>query len=119
MCSVAGNAASCPALITSREQVVHARPVRILAMSLLEAQEFLQRLISQLANPQTFENLDRDQIIQASDRIPQVLQWVVRQVGSARQPQAVLDELLHGEGDAANQRKHENSMRRDWRSRES
>jgi tetratricopeptide (TPR) repeat protein len=95
------NRASCPALITSRDQVVHARPVRILAMSLPEAREFLQRLMSELGNPPVFENLDPEQVIESADRIPLVLQWVVRQISSARQPQTVLDELAHGEGDAA------------------
>ena len=95
------NRASCPALITSREQVVHAKPVRVLAMSLPEAREFLQRLMSELGNPRAFQNLDPEQIIQAADRIPRVLQWVVRQIDSAREPQTVLDELAHGKGDAA------------------
>ncbi|HKY28804.1 MAG TPA: tetratricopeptide repeat protein [Pyrinomonadaceae bacterium] len=93
--------ASCPALITSRDQVIHARPVRILAMSLPEAREFLKRLITELGNPQAFKNLDPEKIIQAADRIPRVLQWVVRQIDSARQPQTVLDELAQGAGDAA------------------
>lgn len=89
------------ALITSRDQVPRARPVHILAMSLAEAREFLERLISDARNPSAFADLNRDQIIAAADRIPLVVQWVVRQVESARQPQTVLDDLTHGEGDAA------------------
>src|SRR6185295_1461518 len=65
--------ASCPALITSRDEVSPARPIRILAMSESEAQEFLQRLISEAQNPRAFEQLDRNQIIKAADRIPRVL----------------------------------------------
>jgi tetratricopeptide (TPR) repeat protein len=93
--------ASCPSLITSRDEVAHARPVNILAMSLPEAREFLQKLISQARNPRAFDGLDHEQIIQAADRIPLVLQWVVKRIDSAKQPQVVLDDLAHGEGDAA------------------
>lgn len=95
------NRAFCPALITSRDQVPRARPVHILAMSLEEAREFLERLISDARKPSAFDHLNRDQIIDAADRIPLVMQWVVRQVESAREPQAVLNELALGEGDAA------------------
>lgn len=95
------NRASCPALITSRDEVAHARPVHILAMSLSEAREFLGRLISEAHNRTAFEALDQEQIINAADRIPLVLQWVVKQIDSAKQPRTVLDELLHGEGEAA------------------
>ena len=93
--------ASCPALITSRDEVAHARPVHILAMSLSEAREFLSRLISEAHNRTAFEALDQEQIINAADRIPLVLQWVVKQIDSAKEPRTVLDELLHGEGEAA------------------
>ncbi len=92
--------ANCPALITSRDEAPHARPIHILAMSLPEAQEFLQKLIAQ-ARPRAFEGLDHERIIQAADRIPLVMQWVVKRIDSAKQPQAVLDELAQGGGDAA------------------
>ena len=95
------NRASCPALITSRYEVAHARPVRISAMSLDEAREFLKRLISDARNPRVFEQLDKEQIIQAADRVPLILQWLVKQIDSAKQPSSVMEELSHGEGDAA------------------
>lgn len=93
--------ASCPALITSRNEVTHARPVQIHAMSFPEAREFLKRLIANARNPRAFEPLNQDQIIAASDRNPLVLQWLVKQIDSARQPQSVLDDLSSGKGDAA------------------
>ena len=93
--------ANCPALITSRDEVPHTRPIHILAMSLPEAREFLQLLVGQARNPRAFDGLDHEQIIKAGDRIPLVLQWVVKRIDSAKQPQAVLDELAHGEGEAA------------------
>ena len=95
------NRASCPALITSRYEVAHARPVRISAMSLDEAREFLDRLISDARNPRVFEQLDKEQIIKAADRIPLILQWLVKQIDSAKRPSSVMEELSHGEGDAA------------------
>lgn len=95
------NRASCPALITSRDEVPAARPVHILAMSFEEARDFLGRLLADARNPHAFDHLDHEKILLAADRIPLVLQWVVKQIDSARQPQVVLDELLHGEGDAA------------------
>ncbi|HXL81491.1 MAG TPA: tetratricopeptide repeat protein [Pyrinomonadaceae bacterium] len=93
--------ANCPALITTRDEVAHARPIHILAMSLPEAHEFLQNLMAQVRNPQAFKGLAHEQIIEAADRLPLVLQWVVKRIDSAKQPQAVLDDLAHGEGDAA------------------
>lgn len=93
--------ASCAALLTSRDEAPHSRPIHILAMSLPEAQEFLKKLVAQARNPQAFVGLDHDQIIQAADRIPLVLQWVVKQIDSAKQPQTVLADLAHGQGDAA------------------
>lgn len=95
------NRASCPALITSRDEVAHARPVRISAMSLTEAREFLKRLISDSRNPRVFDQLDQEQIIQAAERVPLILQWVVKQIDAAKQPSSVMKELSQGEGDAA------------------
>jgi tetratricopeptide (TPR) repeat protein len=97
---IAGQA-NCPALITSRDEVSHARPINILAMSLTEAKEFLEKLIAQAHNPRAFVGLDHERIIGASDRIPLVLQWVIKQIDSAKQPQTALNELTQGKGDAA------------------
>jgi len=93
--------ASCPALITSRDEVTHARPIHILAMSLPEAREFLQKLIAQARRPKAFEGLDNDQLIQVAGRIPLVVQWLIKQIDAAKEPQSVLDDLSQGKGDAA------------------
>lgn len=93
--------ANCPALITSRDEVVNARPINILGMSLPEAHELLQILIGQARHQTAFDGLEREEIIKAADRIPLVLQWVVKRIDSSKQPQAVLDDLARGEGDAA------------------
>lgn len=93
--------ASCPVLITSRDAAAHARALHVLAMSLPEAREFLQKLIAQARNVQAFEGLDDDELIQAADRIPLVLQWLAKQIDATKEPQSVLDDLSQGKGDAA------------------
>jgi tetratricopeptide (TPR) repeat protein len=95
------NRASCSAIITSRDYVPHARPVNIAAMSIPEAQEFVGRLIGQARHPQSFKGLERDEIIEAADRNPLVLQWIIKQIDLAKQPHTVLNELAQGKGDAA------------------
>lgn len=95
------NRASCSAVITSRDDVPHARPVNIAAMSMPEAQEFVGRLIGQSRHPQSFKGLPHDEIISAADRNPLVLQWIIKQIDQAKQPHTVLDELAQGKGDAA------------------
>src|SRR5205085_6039368 len=71
------------------------------AMSRDEAQEFLRRLIGQAGHPQNFAALDMDALIAQCEANPLVLQWVVKQIDLAHQPQTVLAELAQGKGDAA------------------
>src|SRR2546423_169524 len=91
----------CSAVITSRDDVEQARPVNIFAMSLPEARILVELLIAQARRPQAFKGLDHDNIINTADRNPLVLQWIIKQVDKAKQPQTVLQELAQGEGDAA------------------
>lgn len=95
------NRADCSAVITSRNEVAYARPVNIFAMSMTEAREFVGRLIGQARHPQSFKGLEHDEIINAADRNPLVLQWVIKQIDQAKQPRTVLGELAQGKGDAA------------------
>jgi tetratricopeptide (TPR) repeat protein len=95
------NRTPCSAVITSRNEVEQARPVNISAMSLPEARIFVERLIAQARRPAAFKGLEHDRIITAADRNPLVLQWIVRQIDRAKQPDVVLQELAQGEGDAA------------------
>jgi tetratricopeptide (TPR) repeat protein len=95
------NRANCSAVITSRNEVPYARPVNIFAMSMPEAQELVGRLIAQARHPQSFNGLERDEIISAADRNPLVLQWIIKQIDQAKQPRTVLSELSQGKGDAA------------------
>jgi tetratricopeptide (TPR) repeat protein len=95
------NRASCPALITTRQRIDSARNVTIAAMSPPEADEFLQRLIMQASDPSAFVQVDRDRIMEASERNPLVLQWAMAQIDLAQEANVVLDELEHGAGDAA------------------
>ena len=93
--------APCPALITTRQQINGRRNIWIDAMSPEEAREFLNRLIAQAGDKPAFEKLDRDRIIQAAASNPLVMQWIIAQIGLAQRPNDVLDDLAHGEGDAA------------------
>lgn len=94
--------APCPALITTRQRVEAGRNIAIKVMSLDEAREFVELWIEREAhNKQAFEGLERDRIIEAAGRNPLVLQWVVARIDLANEPADVLEDLMHGEGDAA------------------
>ncbi|HEV7857887.1 MAG TPA: toll/interleukin-1 receptor domain-containing protein [Pyrinomonadaceae bacterium] len=93
--------ANCPALITTRQRVNPARNIPIAVMTPEEADDFLRRLIEQANDPNAFAGLDHDRIMQASERNPLVLQWVVAQIDLAQEAETVLNELSHGTGDAA------------------
>jgi tetratricopeptide (TPR) repeat protein len=96
------NKAPCPVLITTRQRINGARNIAIEAMSPAEAREFVARFIEQETRDQNaFAGLDRDHIIRTAEGNPLVLQWVIAQIDQAQEPQDVLDELAHGEGDAA------------------
>ncbi|HEV2880720.1 MAG TPA: tetratricopeptide repeat protein [Pyrinomonadaceae bacterium] len=95
------NRAFCSAILTSRDDVPYARPINIAAMSMPEAREFVGRLIEQARHPQSFKGLEYDQIIEAADRNPLVLQWIIKQIDKAKQPRTVLGELAQGKGYAA------------------
>ena len=93
--------APCPALITTRKRVDGVRNVSIDVMSEQEANEFLDRLIEQTQNAGAFERLDRDRVIKSADANPLVMQWIIAQIDLAQHQSDVLDDLAHGEGDAA------------------
>jgi len=93
--------ASCPALITTRQKIATARNITIPTMSHEEADAFLQRVIDQSTDPSSLAQLDRARIMQASDRNPLVMQWVMGQIELAQEAESVLDELAQGVGDAA------------------
>lgn len=95
--------AACPALITTRSFIDRddVYNVPLAAMSMEEARDFLQRLVERTRRPSNFDKLDRDDLIRRCEANPLVLQWVVRQIDLAKRPQDVLNDLTHGEGDAA------------------
>jgi hypothetical protein len=93
--------APCPVLITTRDKIDHTRSVQIASMSLEEARDFLSRLIDEAHDRASFDGLDRGIIIEAAERNPLVMQWIVAQIDEAQRPRDVLAELRQGEGDAA------------------
>ncbi|HEX8181450.1 MAG TPA: tetratricopeptide repeat protein [Pyrinomonadaceae bacterium] len=93
--------APCAALITTRQRIEGERSVPVAAMSLAEAHDYLQLLIAQANDRAIFAQLDHAHIISAAARNPLLLQWVVAQIDGAQDPSAVLADLTHGAGNAA------------------
>ncbi|MFL6211154.1 MAG: tetratricopeptide repeat protein [Pyrinomonadaceae bacterium] len=89
------------ALITTRQKIDDKHNVLVDAMSLEEARPYLQLLIKETNDRNTFAQLDHDHIINTAARNPLVMQWVVAQIDAALDPTTVLDDLTHGIGDAA------------------
>lgn len=93
--------ADCATLITSRQRTGRAWNITIPAMSADEAAELLDRLIEQTSNPRVFSGEVRHLIMETAGGNPLIIQWVVGQIDSGQEPEAVLEKLRHGEGDAA------------------
>lgn len=93
--------AQCPALITSRHRINSTLYVKVAAMSPEEAQEFLGKVIGQTQDAQIFSDKVRQRIYETAEANPFVMQWIVAQIDEAKEPDMVLEELQHGEGDAA------------------
>lgn len=91
----------CSALFTSRPKVEGTVFVPISAMSREEAEEFLEKLAAQTQDPQIFTPEVRERVYERAEANPFVMQWVVGQIDLAQEPDAVLEELRHGGGDAA------------------
>ena len=91
----------CSALFTSRPRVPDTVFVPVSAMSREEAAEFLEKLTAQTQDPPLFTHEVRERIYETAEKNPFVMQWVVGQIDLAQEPGSVLEELKHGEGDAA------------------
>lgn len=91
----------CPVLITTREKIGQATSIPLPAMSPDEARDFLERLIAQTQDPAIYAEVDRNRILQTAEYNPLIIQWIVAQIDLAQDPEEVLSELSHGEGDAA------------------
>jgi tetratricopeptide (TPR) repeat protein len=93
--------AQCPALITTRQKVEHARLIPIDKMREHEADDFLDRLVAQTGDPDIYTPDVRRRILETAESNPLVVQWVVGQIDLAQAPDEVLTELSQGEGTAA------------------
>jgi tetratricopeptide (TPR) repeat protein len=91
----------CCALITSRQPIRSTLNVVIPTMPPDEAQEFLEKRIAQTLDAQIFSPEVRQRIYVTAEGNPFLMEWVVAQIDNAQEPDKVLDELMHGEGDAA------------------
>jgi tetratricopeptide (TPR) repeat protein len=61
----------------------------------------LKRLIEPTSDAQIFSEDIRQRIYETAEANPFVMEWIVAQVDAAQEPDAVLEELKQGEGDAA------------------
>jgi tetratricopeptide (TPR) repeat protein len=93
--------AHCPALITTRELIDEALSIPLHSMLAEEGNVLLDRLIEQTSNPAIYTKATRDRILDTAEYNPLVIQWVVRQINLANDPEEVLSELARGEGKAA------------------
>lgn len=92
---------SCPVLIVTRERVEAARNIAVETMKLTEARKLLKRLIDlEEHDKSAFRGVKRDDIIKAAECNPELIQWVVRQIARAQEPEDVLKDLAGGKGDA-------------------
>ena len=90
------NDAPSPALVTSRASLDPARNIQIGAMSPTEAQEFMEKAIGQRANQLVFDAPVRDRIITIANFNPLLMEWIIRQIDFARDPDQVLNDLAQG-----------------------
>ncbi len=93
--------ANCPALITTRESIDDVRSIPLRSMLADEGSALLDRLVEQTSNPDIYTEAVRGRILETAEYNPLVIQWVVRQINLANDPEEVLTELAHGEGKAA------------------
>jgi tetratricopeptide (TPR) repeat protein len=91
----------CSSLTTSRQKIKDTLNIVIPTMPLDEAQEFLAKRIAQTQEPQLFTPEVRQRIYETAEGNPFLMEWVVAQVDDAQEANMVLEELKHGEGDAA------------------
>jgi tetratricopeptide (TPR) repeat protein len=93
--------ARCSALFTSRHRINETVFVQVSAMSREESEEFLNKVIAQTQDAQIFTADARRRVYETAEANPFVMQWVVGQIDDAQEPDAVLEELSKGVGDAA------------------
>ncbi|MDQ3744739.1 MAG: tetratricopeptide repeat protein [Acidobacteriota bacterium] len=93
--------AHCPALITTRESIDDVRSIPLHSMLAEEGSTLLDRLVEQTSNPGIYTEAIRGRILETAENNPLVIQWIVRQINLANDPEEVLTELALGEGEAA------------------
>jgi predicted HTH transcriptional regulator/tetratricopeptide (TPR) repeat protein len=92
---------NCSALFTSRQRINKTLNITISAMTPNEAREFLNRLVRQTQDAEIFSEDVCQRIYETAEANPFVMEWVVAQIDTQQEPDEVLEELKHGEGDAA------------------
>lgn len=93
--------ARCPVLITTREWRENVYSISLHPMRPDEANDFLDRVISQTRDPGIYAEVNRSRIFETAEYNPLIIQWIAGQINLAQGPEEVLGELAHGEGSAA------------------
>ncbi|HYP25419.1 MAG TPA: tetratricopeptide repeat protein [Blastocatellia bacterium] len=93
--------APCPSLITTRQRIPAVLNIRVDEMTGEEARLFIERLIEQANDPDTFKGLDLDSVSKAAEYNPLIIGWIVGQIDLAQSYDQVLSDLSKGKGDAA------------------
>jgi len=91
----------CSALITTRQRLERTRSIPITGMMTSEAEDFVRLLIEQTQDPEIFAAPYQKRLIETAEANPLIMEWIVGQIDLANDPEEVLNELTHGEGDAA------------------
>ncbi|HEV2705328.1 MAG TPA: hypothetical protein VGV59_05355, partial [Pyrinomonadaceae bacterium] len=93
----------CSALIVSleRQEQIDTHAVYVPTMRADEQQQLIELLLKETENSQIFTEDVRLRISGVAEGVPCALEWIVAQIDLNREPETVLDELKHGEGDAA------------------
>jgi tetratricopeptide (TPR) repeat protein len=88
------------ALITTRERIDSVELIPLASMTPDEGEEYLARLITQTRQPELFEAVSRNAVLTTAEFNPLIIRWIVGQIDLAENPEEVLADLAHGEGDA-------------------
>jgi type II secretory pathway predicted ATPase ExeA len=90
----------CSILVTSRERLQLGQNIRIGTMSLQEADRFLHTLIENSEYPERLARVKRSEIAEVAEYNPLLMQWVVRQLEEAMEPDQVFKDIALGKGEA-------------------
>jgi tetratricopeptide (TPR) repeat protein len=91
--------AKCMSLIVTRQRIRGAQNLVLSSMTVPEADEFLERLISRSPDSKIFNELNRRLLYEISDRNPLAMQLIVAQITLTLDANEVMRRVLRGRGE--------------------